>query len=401
MKTLIELFDVNQLENVVAALRLKPEKIVFIGFRELMNQKKISSLEHLFRLRGFQVQLEYHYVNRYDYAEIIHTLETVVDVNKECCFDLTGGMELVLAAMGAVSAKRNIPMFQFNLYSGKFIRVSGCDDVPQPPKESLSIRETIVLHGGEIFEPQQGKTEWNFNSEFKNDIKTIWNISKIDSTRWNQFANTLESGVEEPRCKVRLFFSSLSSAKQETLKKTHFFEKLEQAGLIKDLRIQEREISFAYKNEQIKRCMAKAGNVLELYACVTAMEINEAEPGYFDDIDIGVFLDWDGRIFPIRPNEKETRNEIDVFLMQDMIPVFISCKNGEVHKEDLYELETVSERFAGKYSKKLLLTNGISSNKVGRDYILQRARDMGIGVICDINQMSEEEFFDTFKKKLR
>ena len=38
--TLIELFDSCQIENVIAALRFKPQKIVFVGFKEVMTKKR-------------------------------------------------------------------------------------------------------------------------------------------------------------------------------------------------------------------------------------------------------------------------------------------------------------------------------------------------------------------------
>ena len=44
MKTLIELFDVCQIENVIAALSFVPEKIVFVGFKETMTEKRKNDL---------------------------------------------------------------------------------------------------------------------------------------------------------------------------------------------------------------------------------------------------------------------------------------------------------------------------------------------------------------------
>ena len=36
VKTLIEIFDGCQIENVIAGLRLKPEKIIFIGYKSII-----------------------------------------------------------------------------------------------------------------------------------------------------------------------------------------------------------------------------------------------------------------------------------------------------------------------------------------------------------------------------
>ena len=34
MKTLIEILDGCQVENIISALRIKPEKIIFVGFKQ-------------------------------------------------------------------------------------------------------------------------------------------------------------------------------------------------------------------------------------------------------------------------------------------------------------------------------------------------------------------------------
>ncbi|MBQ3225766.1 MAG: hypothetical protein IJB48_01775, partial [Clostridia bacterium] len=93
----------------------------------------------------------------------------------------------------------------------------------------------------------------------------------------------------------------------------------------------------------------------------------------------------------------DTKNEIDLLVMRKLIPIFISCKNGEVHKEALYELETVAEHYGGKYAKKMLLSTYVDNDDSSKGYILQRACDMGISVLCGIHDMSKAEI----KERLR
>ena len=71
-----------------------------------------------------------------------------------------------------------------------------------------------------------------------------------------------------------------------------------------------------------------------------------------DDCRVGVHLDWDGVIY--NNSMKDTVNEIDVLSLRGVVPTFISCKNGTVNQMALYELETVAERFGGKYAKKVI-----------------------------------------------
>ena len=84
-----------------------------------------------------------------------------------------------------------------------------------------------------------------------------------------------------------------------------------------------------------------------------------------------------------------------------MRPVLISCKNGSVNKEALYELDTVASRYGGDYSKKILVTSYIATSQKQSRYILARAADMGIRVISGVDSMSHDEFIEALYKVTR
>ena len=95
------------------------------------------------------------------------------------------------------------------------------------------------------------------------------------------------------------------------------------------------------------------------------------ERKHADDCRVGVHLDWDGVIY--NHSGKDTLNEVDVLSLHGVIPTFISCKNGSVNQMALYELETVAERFGGKYAKK-----AIAAPQGLNDTHSLRAKEMGI-----------------------
>ena len=101
------------------------------------------------------------------------------------------------------------------------------------------------------------------------------------------------------------------------------------------------------------------------------------------------------------PRCYDTKNEIDILLTRDLVPVFISCKNGEIHKEALYELETVADRFGGRYARKFLVASYISTNEESRKYIIQRAKDMNINLICDVHSLTRDGFKTLLKKNIK
>lgn len=405
IKTLIELFDACQIENVIAGLRFLPQKIVFVGFKEVMTKKRISDLEKFFEIRNIDVILEYEIVGRYDYEFIYNKLNDIIDKNEDCCFDLTGGKELVLTAMGAVSAIRNVPMIQFNVRTGNLIRVSHCDDIIETEKSTMMINECVVLNGGSIVYDDKDDFKWELNTDFKRDIETIWAICKRNCGLWNRQSNVFESfekfGRIDDEYRVSVNLKHMKEGKHDTLLNARIINGLTKNNLIIDYALEDDMLSFKYKNNQIRQCISKAGNILELYVYKTAQEIALEDSSYYDDIDVGIFVDWDGIIHDGTTAERDTRNEIDVILMRDLIPIFISCKNGEVHKEALYELSTVADKFGGEYAKKILLTTYVSSDPESRKYILQRAHDMKIDVIEGVDRMDKDKFLSTLRKRAK
>lgn len=397
IKTIVELFDACQLENVVAGLRFKPEKIVFVGFDE-MDSNRQEAIEKFFGMKRIRVIVEYEKIeDRYDYNAIYSKLLNIVETNSDCCFDLTGGREFVLAAMGEISAVKNIPMVQFDVKTGDFKRVKNCDGIEPLPKCSIKVDENVVLNGGTVIHGDKNDYNWNLNGELWHTIDILWNICKADCAKWNfqcgVFDNFEKYGyLDLKTLTVKAEINILKEHKKSTHIYDDILDLLKLNGYITDYKNDGKTITYRYKNSDIHQCLTKAGNVLELYTYKTAHEINQKNPGLYDDIDIGVFVDWDGKVFHKSYHKCETRNEVDVVIMRDMIPVFISCKNGNLDNEALYELYTVADKFGGQYAKKILLTSYVNSDKSKRRYLLKRAEDMGIITIEDVDKMTKKEF---------
>ena len=398
IKTLIEFFDDNQLNNVVASLRMKPSRIVFVGYDALMSPGKISAIEKMFAMKNMKVEIEYCEIGRYDFDDIVNKLETIISENEDCCFDLTGGKELALAAMGYIAGKHTIPMVQFNVRSGKFIRVKNSENIPEPPGATLSVKESIVLGGGAILENEPGDVTWDFNDEFIRDVNTMWEICREKCSLWNKQSNVFYSFEEWGRVTDLSVYADLNAMERrgaEIMMHRSIIEPLCDNGIIRDYSLNDGILTFRYKNRQIKRCLTKAGNILELYCFVLAREINGNEQSGFTDADIGVHIDWDGDVL----SGQSVKNEVDLMLMKGFIPVFVSCKNGEVHKEALYELSAVADEFGGEYAKKVLVATYISRDSESKKHFLRRAAEMGIKVIADADTLNRREFIRELKNK--
>ena len=139
-------------------------------------------------------------------------------------------------------------------------------------------------------------------------------------------------------------------------------------GIVKLYAAGKNGYKFQYKNAMIKQLLWDSGSILELYTFM-----HESRIKGITDCRVGVHIDWDGQIH--NDGNKDVLNEIDVMSIQNNLPTFISCKIGSVDQMALYELETVANRFGGKYAKKVIAT----AQPISQGH-LQRAKEMGIEV---------------------
>ena len=136
----------------------------------------------------------------------------------------------------------------------------------------------------------------------------------------------------------------------------------------------------------------KRPKALEMKIYLTAISL-----GIYNDAMTGVEIDWDGKIHA-KDHIYDTINEIDVFLMHNMVPIFISCKNGDVDSDELYKIQTVAERFGGKYAKKVLIVTELPGSKGGK-LLEQRAKDMDIRIITG-NDLQDDKILREKMKNL-
>lgn len=125
--TAVEFYDRTPIENVISSLTTVPDKIIFIGDGKVM--KKFDSVYQTFlEARGLNIELAYRNMKKNDLNNIVEVLSDIVETEEQCVFDLTGGEDLVLVAMGIVFQKysdKNIQMQRFNMFlSSKIVTPS-------------------------------------------------------------------------------------------------------------------------------------------------------------------------------------------------------------------------------------------------------------------------------------
>ena len=406
--TYIEFFDKTVVENVISCLIRVPDRVIMLGDDTDVMRRHGQYYARVFAERGHQVEFLPRSVSRSNLDHAVGVLTQLIETYDDCVFDVTGGGELLLLALGIVYSRypeKHIQIHKCNLQNNA---VYDCDkdgvtirrDTPQ-----LSVREQIRIHGGDVVygSVSEEKTyHWDLTEEFRRDAATIWGCCKDDPHAWN-----VQLGVIAAAEKVGshsqdgLTTCAHMTAIMEQLKRDdgeYVYEKeiiaaLLSEGLLKEYTIgQDQILTISYKNPQVKRCLTKAGQALELRVYLAAKDLQEEDgTPVYNDVETGVLIDWDGQCHDERAEHVfDTENEIDVLMLHNSLPVFVSCKNGRVTADELYKLNTVATRFGGSYAKKVLVASCIPDRGERAKYLRQRIVDMGIILIEKEKLMDDE-----------
>ena len=411
--TYVEFFDKETVENICTCFVTQPDRVIFIGSDKGTMESYIGRYERIFADRGIRIRFETAVVRRDDLSDSIAKITEIVErVGSEepLVFDLTGGDDLCLVAMGAVYERykdRGIQMHRVNLRNNK---VSDCDAdgnvISEKDAPAIGIVENVRAFGGDVVfadDGTQGTARWNLTADFMRDIESMWKIFRtihngVSVGSWNRQIKIFEAIESYGRTEGLTTAIALPELKRQLGKESEEYVHITSlTGLLKkyglaEVREADGEISVTYKNPQVKRCLTKAGQALEMivYLFVLQAKDKRGAPVY-NDVMNGVYIDWDGRI---HGGGYDTENEIDVMMMHGAVPVFVSCKNGKVEMEELYKLDAVASRFGGKYARRVLVATSLGHSDFAA-YFRQRAEDMKIDLLEPM-ELSD----DAFRKEL-
>lgn len=392
MATMIELYDQDDLNNVLSLLVYAPERVVYIvpfGTDCVSLERRYQFvLAHL----GIHTEMEFIPTDPYSFSGLCRVMLDIADRDDICALDMTGGTDVSLAAMGAIASAHHLPLLRFESDSKRpHWYIAPCPFTQQRTPQ-LTCEDWFALYGARFSSHDSHFESWDLNQEFCHDVKLLWMFCAQDIQHWNDhcfFPAKLadKTGDTDPL----LVSLSRESFQKELLYPewdTAFLTYLRQHNMIHSWKETPERISFQIKDAQIIRTLKKAGNLLELYTCCTALGT-----GQFHDCRLGVFITWNG-MNPDPSVNSCTTNELDVFAIGGVTPYFISCKNGEVRNDALYELQSIADQFGGSHVKKALISTYVNPSSSSRAHLALRAKNMGIRLIGQVHTMDEKTFCD-------
>ncbi len=414
--TYIEYYVNDAIENICACLAQIPDRVILIGDNNKRLERKKALYKKIFEARGHAIDFDCISVNKYNLSDIITKLTALIEKYDDCEFGLTGGEELYFVALGILYERypqKNIQMHRFNIRNGT---IYDCDNdgqvisVADNTSISLTVQENIEIYGGSISANPIISTPihyWMWSDDLSDDICAMWDICRADPREWNIQIGIIATALEIYNAQsnnaeslslcipLSLLSEQMDAIHIQELQNLSILRKLRNKGLLTSFSINRSELELSFKNTQIKYCLSKAGQVLELMVYLSAMTAHENDGTCtYDDVMNGIEIDWDDRVHGDM-NNTDTINEIDVMMMHSMVPIFVSCKNGRIDIDELYKLNTVARKFGGKYAKMVLIASSLDIESPYGRTLKQRARDMGIVVVHDMqkydrNRMKEE-----------
>lgn len=376
----IEFLDLEPIENMITCLNYKVDKVIFFGYEDDITKKREHTTRFLTRHCGVK-DVEFYPLSETNLDEILGGMTAVVEKEQassnQVFFDVTGGEGLMLLAFGILSREKQLPMHMFDVESGWLYELNR--DVKPTLSEAVTKKHVpmdidtyIQMYGGVVNNSMHKDTKTLDDPEFAKDASGLWEICSKYKKTWNIFCEFLREycqpvgnlEVSMDLDDVNAKIATKSKYKKKDM--TNIFRECADLGVLENLTSDGKMCTFRYKSSRIQDQLWDAGSILELH---TYREYNEDA----DDCKVGVHIDWDGTIHG--GWGRDTVNEIDVLALKGYIPTFISCKNGNVDQMALYELETVADRFGGKYGKKVL----VAPQGMNKSHRI-RAREMDIEV---------------------
>lgn len=394
--TIIELYDDEQIFNVISSTVLKPARVVFIGEKKLSKQRMQRKIRDYFDARAQDIAIEFMSINIYDYTETIAALEKTVKKHPDCVIDVTGGRDLVLLAVGMFCSGNDVPLLRYSRTTNSLMNIRNCPFAAELPFEQRITPEQFIILAGGAMAGHGHLNPLSLLPDTYDDIENAWVTFITHKKEWHrqvlylQAASKIPGNISAGGLRVTAPLT-IETPKSGSLRcNSDIMYHLNLLGLIKHTGIKGNQLSFEYKNEDIKRCMTDAGGWLEIYIYKTAKE-----SGIFDSVELSMVVDWNGK----QREQFDPLNEIDVILVKGITPILVSCKAGSFDARDINELRALATRFCGKNATAVFVTTDMMM--ANSPCLYKRAMEFGIEVIeySDLVDGSLIEMLDYIAKK--
>ncbi|WMI81342.1 Card1-like endonuclease domain-containing protein [Anaerotignum sp. MB30-C6] len=384
---LIEFYDKDVLKNIVTPLTLRPKKVIYFYDKGMRDMMAFTAIKKCLDRNIPGIRVEQYPVDITSVDKIFRQISRVIDRNgiSKCALDLTGGSELMLLAGYKAGSSLNLPLLHTDLVNKIILDIS--DDSLVAKTASLTLEDFIDAKGACFMgESHRPPTEDRYPA-----IKEMARFLFQRLFQWKYTCSFIQT-VAAKTLPHELFMESKWNIHMKNGKAVYpdreVLEKFQSLGFIQNLSIQNGYVQFTFASIEDRQYCINYGVWLELYVYISAKEA-----GVFNDVKLGTMIDWNAY-----DNITVAGNEIDVLLMDDSLPVFISCKLRDADTAALNELLIARKRLGGWFSKGIIVTFGKEKKIHTGTY--KRAQELGLELL-DGTDIMADDFAERLVKTIR
>jgi len=372
----IQFLDKNVVGALVPAYSMKPERIVFLYDSRVVNEHAMKEMEAAIKNRLPKTAVQYIRTNMLRIEDVKAALIKVIESykSKDLQIDITGGNEIMTACGLLMAQEHGVTPTYVDFYSGQVFHVLTMERLA--PIEQVTLEDYLTAIGGKYMSSSRHTPE-------ETDYERILSMAQIifsNEKKWDKFFTHMTHGYS---AKGVMEFS-MGRNRNDRDCQFILYAFLDR-GYAKKIG----EDRYRFASEADKEYMTVSGIWLEMYIYIQAKQC-------FDEVYMGVDIDWNKRDIC-----QSRDNEIDVVIMKNSQPIFISCKMRPIEKETVYEIYSMAKRLGGSYAKSLIATTvDVRSAKSEPGSMYMRMEKMKVGLI-ESKDFIKQAPSDVFAKALR
>lgn len=342
MNTLIEILDYEQTENMISPLVFDFDHIIYLYDQYHDFRRKRKTLYNLLRKKGI-TDIDFILVS--DDAESV--FDTLSKQYPDAVYNCSNGSRTLLIKMARYCEKHHLKSFALNFQRKTFHDLNGCKDMEIGFKvPHISIEDVISLSSGEII--TTGHALPQMSETMETDIMNIIDIMNMNSSAWTRLLGTIAKELREQEPSMSELWIPCPKDKAQL----KLLNALDHQQILR-LEEHQSELLLIFKNRTLMKMFADSGAWLEYQAYLECYHSK-----WFDDVRISTIVDWNIE----SDNKNDPTCEIDLIVIRNCIPAFVSCKMNKCTALDLYEIKLLSSKLGGSLGKAAVITKAAALN---------------------------------------
>lgn len=353
----IQFLDKNVVGALVPVFSMKPERVIFLYDTREVGENLLKEVAEALKNRMPQLEIQYERTNMLSLEAVQGELDNLLKVfsSKEIQIDITGGSEIMTACGLMAACEHNLTVTYVDFYSKHVMNVLTRERLAEIVHVTLADYLTAI--GGKYMSSSH-------HTPVEKDYGRILSMAKVifsNEKKWDKFFTHMTHGFS-----AKGVMEFAMGGNREDKDCMFILDAFLERGFAQKIG----EDRYHFASEADKEYMTVSGIWLEAYIYIQAKQC-------YEEVYMGVDIDWNKRDICVSRD-----NEIDVVVMKDSQPIFISCKMRPIEKETVYEIYSMAKRLGGDYGTALIATTAdVRSGKEERNSIYLRMAKMKVGLI--------------------